>query len=114
MLEVHVRWRFSVMYTNWVSLQEIANHIREKFNFGISKHTVHRLLIPRRKRTMFKLAAVSACVAPKRNSSERTIHAHFHYKSAQVDLVNELSQIHTSETALLFVDNSWTTKIKLK
>ena len=91
-----------------MSLQEIANHIKEKFNFGISKHIIHRLLIPRRKGTTvskrFK-SAVSAHVPPKRNSSERTTNAYFHYTCAQVNLVNELSQIHSSETALLSVDN---------
>ena len=106
--EAHLRRRSSVMYTNGVSLQEIANLIREKFNFGISKHTIHRLLIPRRKGTTvskwFK-SAVSAWVPPKRNSGERTPHLQFHNTCAQVNLINELSQIHSRETALLSVDN---------
>ena len=110
----HLRRRSSVMYTNGVSLRDIASHVMRKFNIKISKDTIHRLLLPRRKKTTaskrFK-QLILARVPPKRNSGEKRIHPDFHYTCSQVSLVNQLAQLCTNNTVGLSVDNKMKVEI---
>ena len=78
----HLRRRNSVMYTNGVTLHGIARHVSQKLGIIIEKDTIHRLLLPHRKKTTaskrFK-SLIEAGVPPKQNSSEKRTHPDFHY-----------------------------------
>ena len=71
------------------------------YDIEISKDTVHRLLLPRRRKTTasrrFK-QLVPARVPPKKNSGEKKIHQDFHYTCSQVSLVNQLAQMCSDNT----------------
>lgn len=50
--EAHLRRRTDTMYNNGVTLQQIANHVKSTLGITISRHTVHRLMQPPRKKTI--------------------------------------------------------------
>ena len=110
----HLRRRNSVMYTNGVTLHGIARHVSQKLGIKIGKDTIHRLLLPHRKKTTaskrFK-SLIEARVPPKQNSSEKKTHPDFHYTSAQVSLVNQLAQLSSHNTVLLSVDKKMKVEI---
>ena len=48
---------------------------------------------------------VNACVPPKRNTKEKQIHKDFHYTIAQVNIVNQMTQMYRENTLSMSVDN---------
>ena len=42
----HLRRRDDVMYTNGVTLRDIASHVKKELNISVSKDTIHRFLKP--------------------------------------------------------------------
>ena len=106
--EAHLRRRTSIMYTNGVTLAEIARHVKNELGISISRHTVHRLMYPpRRKSISSKLykGLIKARVPPKRNTKEKKVHEDFHYSCAQVNLLNEMAYLFKENTLSLSVDN---------
>ena len=92
------------MNTNGVTLKYIVSHIKSTLDITVSRHTVHRLMNPPRKKTctsrLYK-SLVNARVLPKRNTKEKKTHQDFHYTSAQVKFVNEMAL----NTLAMSVDN---------
>ena len=106
--EAHLRRRDSVAYNNGVSLNQIRRYIKSALKLSVSKHTIHRLLQPRRKKTIASqrfAGLVNARVPPKSNSKEKTYHPHFHYTCAQINIVQELGQLSPNGTMSLSCDN---------
>ena len=104
----HLRRRNDTLYTNGVTLKQIAEYVKTKLQIEVSKHTIARLLHPPQKNTVagrrYKMF-VAARVPPKRNESVRVTHDDFHFTAAQVSLVNQLGQLCAANTLLLSVDN---------
>ena len=74
----------------------------------MSRKAVHYLLNPPRKGTMSSKrykGFIQARVPPKRNTKEKKEHPDFHFTSAQVKLINELSYLCSDNTLTLSVDN---------
>ena len=104
----HLRRRDDVMYTNGVSLKDMASHVKRTLGIDVSVDTIHRLLKPVRNGTTsskrFK-SLINARVPPKKNSGEKKIHPYFHYTNSQVNLVNEMATLCSDGTLCLSVDN---------
>jgi len=96
------------MYSNGVTLKDIANHVYKSIGVSVSRHTIHRLMQPpRRKTTASKLykGIVNARVPPKRNTKEKHNHPDFHYTCSQVNLVNQMAHLCEQNTLMMSVDN---------
>ena len=50
----HLRRRSKTMYTNGVTLMEIAQHVQEKFGVPISTNTIHRMLLPEKEQRLVR------------------------------------------------------------
>ena len=46
------------MYTNGVSLQKIANHVRKTLRVDVNRNTIHRLMRPQRKNTKIPASGI--------------------------------------------------------
>lgn len=106
--EAHLRRRDDVMYTNGVSLKNISDHVKNTLGISVNKNTIQRLMVPPRQKTIASKRykhLINACVPPKRNDREKATHDDFQYTCAQVNLVNELAVIHSTNTLSLSVDN---------
>ena len=101
----HFRRRDRTMYMNGITLAEIKRHVETKFGIKISRSTIHRVMRPRRHGTgaseRFK-SLLNACIPPKNNSGDRSIHPDFHYTCSQVNLVRMICH---SGTLQMSVDN---------
>ena len=104
----HVRRRDITMYLNGVTLNDITCHVRKELGIEVSRHTIHHLLTPKRTGTnaskRFK-CLINACVPPKNNSGEKREHPHFHFMSAQINIVNEMGTLCQNGTPRMSVDN---------
>ena len=92
---------------NGVTLMDIVRHVKKSLGVTVSKHTVHRLMRPSRRKTVsskrFK-CYIDARVPPKRNTATKP-NADFHYTCTQVNLVNEMAELCRNNTLSLSVDN---------
>ena len=104
----HLRRRYSTMYLNGVTLNDITRHVKKELGIEVSRHTIHRLLRPKRTGTTtskrFK-SLINARVPPKNNSGEKRLHPHFHYTCAQINIVNEMATLCQKGTLRMSVDN---------
>ena len=70
----HLKRRNSTMYLNGVTLNGITCHVKKELGIEVSRHTIHRLLRPKRTGTTtskrFK-SLINARVPPKNNSGEK-------------------------------------------
>ncbi|XP_057306068.1 uncharacterized protein LOC130644463 [Hydractinia symbiolongicarpus] len=106
--EAHLRRRDSVMYTNGLSLNDIVMHVKKTLGITVSRHTIHRLMLPpRKKNTASKnyKCLIDARVPPKRNTKEKKTHDDFHFTCGQVRIVNEMGYLCKENTLMLSVDN---------
>ena len=75
----HLRRCDSTMYLNGVTLNDITRHIKKELGIEVSRHTIRRLLRPKRTTTSKRFKSlINACVPPKNNSGEKRLHPHFH------------------------------------
>ena len=104
----HLRRRDDVMYTNGVTLRDIASHVKKELIISVTKDTIHRFLKPNRIGTTaskrFK-SYIDARVPPKRNSGEKKVHSDFHYTCSQINLTQEMAALCSTGTVALSVDN---------
>ncbi|XP_057300481.1 uncharacterized protein LOC130632739 [Hydractinia symbiolongicarpus] len=94
--EAYLRRRDSVMYTNGLSLNDIVMHVKKTLGITVSRHTIHRLMLPpRKKNTASKnyKCLIDARVPPKRNTKEKKTHDDFHFTCGQVRIVNEMGYL---------------------
>ena len=82
-----------------VTLQQLRDHLLKTVpglaSAGISRSTVHRLMLPPRKGTTAAKSykgLIQARVPAKQNTATAKEHAHLHYTQAQVQYVNEIFQ----------------------
>ena len=104
----HLRRRSSDMYTNGLTLRDVSDYVKANYNIRISRDTVHRMLLPPRRKSIqsrrYK-SLVPARIPPKRNDSVKIANPDYYYTSSQVSIVNQIAELYHENTLRLSVDN---------
>ena len=105
------RRRTSVGNTLGVSLADIVQHVKDTFpelkNKGISRHTVHRLLVAPHKgrRSASRYHGFIQAKVPAKRNDERSQYRDSHYCFAQVGHVSEFCAAFSDECQQLSADD---------
>ena len=105
----HERRREEMATSCGVTLAQIQKHVQDTLHITLSRNTCHRLMMPPRKNTNAArgyYGKIQARISQKKNAESISgSNSDLHYTMAQVNLANELFQMHDGECLRLSCDD---------